>query len=203
MKITVVGGSHGTGSELASLAQQAGHEVTIVSRSAEAVAGTRVVHGDATDAVIAAEAVAGADAVVITVGGAKGKKLQRTAVTASVIAAMKAQGVSRILVQSSLGAGGSAAQLSGAIGFITKLVLAGPLADHNQQEAAVHASGLAWTIVRPTGLTNKDPLGDWTALQMTDEGTLKGSIPRADLAAFMLEALGNDESIGKAYGLSS
>lgn len=203
MKITLIGGSKGTGAELASLAQQAGHDVTIVSRSGSPLAGARVITGDAAEASTASEAVTGADAVVITVGGAKGKGFQRTAVTRSVVSAMEAVGTKRLLVQSSLGAGGSASQLPRVAGLITTMVLAKPLADHNQQEAVVHGSSLDWTIVRPTGLTNKEPIGSWTALKTTDDGTLKGSIPRRDLAAFMLQSLQDDTTIGKALGISS
>ena len=203
MNITVVGGSQGTGAALASLAQQAGHDVTIVSRAGTQMAGARTVTGSAAEPAVAAQAVDGADAVVITVGGAKGQDFQRTEVTRSVVAAMEAAGVKRLIVQSSLGAGGSSAQLPGVIGFITKTVLAKPLADHNKQEAVVQNSNLDWTIVRPTGLTNKDPLGRWTALEITDAGKLKGSIPRRDLAAFMLESVEDAATIHKAFGISS
>lgn len=202
MKITLIGGSQGTGAELASLAQQAGHDVTVVSRSGSAVAGARVITGNATDSATAAEAVTGADVVVITVGGAKGKDFQRTAVTRSVVAAMEAAGTKRLLVQSSSGAGDSGSQLPALVGLITKAVLAKPLADHNQQEAVVQSSALDWTIVRPTGLTDKEPVNEWTALEVTDDGKLKGSIPRRDLAAFMLQASQDDTTIGKALGIS-
>ena len=202
MKITLIGGSHGTGAALASLAQQAGHDVTIVSRSGAPLAGARVITGDATELATATEAVTGADVVVITVGGAKSTEFQRTAVTRSIVSAMQAAGTKRLLVQSSLGAGGSASQLPRVAGFITTLILAKPLADHNQQEAVVQDSSLDWTLVRPTGLTNKEPNNSWTALETTDDGLLKGSIPRRDLAAFMLQALEDDATIGKAFGVS-
>lgn len=141
--------------------------------------------------------------MVITVGGAKGKPLQRTAVTRSVLAAMEAAGTRHLLVQSSLGAGGSSSQLPGFFGFVTKVLLAKPLADHDQQEAVVQRATLDWTIVRPTALTDKEPLGRWSALAVTDAGKLTGSIPRGDLASFMLEALEDDSTIGKALGISS
>lgn len=209
MRISVIGGSRGTGAALVTLAQQAGHDVTIVSRTgatatnATGAAGARIIAGSATDPAVAAQAVEGADAVVITVGGAKGHKLQRTEVTRSVVSAMKSASVKRLIVQSSLGAGGSAVQLPAVAGFITKMVLAAPLADHNRQESLVQNSALDWTIVRPTGLTNHETPGAWTALEITDAGHLKGSISRGDLAAFMLQSLTDDTTIGKAFGISS
>lgn len=203
MKITLVGGSQGTGARLAALAREAGHDVTIVSRAADAAGAGRVITGDATDPTVAAEAVTGADAVVVTVGGAKGVPHQRTAVTKSVIKAMEEAGVRRLLVQSSLGAGDSTSQLPGPIGLITRLLLAKPLADHNEQEAAVRTSGLDWTVVRPTGLTDKRPTGAWRALEVADQGRLGGTITRADLAAYMLRVLEDDATIGKAIGVSN
>ena len=203
MRITNIGGSQGTGAQLASLAREAGHEVTVLSRSGTAPEGVRSVTGDATDPDAAAQAVAGADAVVITVGGAKGVPRQRAAVTRAAVKAMQEHGVRRLVVQSSLGAGDSSSQLPGPLGLITRLVLARPLADHNEQEAAVTGSGLDWTLVRPTGLTDKDPAGSWRALEVDSQGKLRGSIPRGDLAACMLEILTDDSAVGKAFGVSS
>lgn len=203
MRITIIGGSQGTGAHLASLAQQAEHEVTVVSRRGEGPEGARIITGSALDPGVCAEAVAGADAAVVTVGGARGVRHQRAAVTRTVIRAMQETGVRRLLVQSSVGSGDSAAQLPAAVRGITLLLLRGALADHNAQEEAVEDSGLDWTIVRPTGLSNSSPEGSWLALETASNQTLLGTIPRGDLAAFMLEALGDDAMIGKAVGISS
>lgn len=203
MKVTVIGGSQGTGRIVAELARDAGHEGTVLSRSGRAPSGVRSVTGDATDPAAARQAVEGADAVVVTVGGAKGVRRQRTAVTRAVITAMSGVGVRRLVVQSSLGAGDSGAQMPLPLRVLMKAVLAAPLADHNEQESAVTASGLDWTIVRPTGLTTKPATGTWKALQVGETGTLGGSIPRADLAAYILDAVSDDALVGKAVGVSS
>ncbi|MTB87596.1 SDR family oxidoreductase [Aeromicrobium senzhongii] len=203
MKITIIGGSQGTGAELARLASAAGHEVTVLSRSGSAPAGARSITGSATDPASAAAAVTGADAVVVTVGGAKGVRHQRAAVTAEIVTAMEQAGVRRLVVQSSLGAGDSARQLPGVLRWITPLLLASPLADHNAQEAAVMSSGLDWTIVRPTGLTRKPSTGAWTALEVGQPGTLRGTITRADLAAYLLQVVQDPSTIGAAIGISN
>src|SRR5690606_25660927 len=104
------------------------------------------------------------DAVVVTVGAAKNVRHQRAEVTRTVIRAMREAGVHRLVVQSSLGAGDSASQLPGPLGLITRVVLANPLADHNEQEQAVRESGLDWTVVRPTGLSDKPAKGRWQSL---------------------------------------
>lgn len=203
MKITIIGGSQGTGAQLAIAAVRAGHEVTVVSRSGNAPDGTTAVVGSATDSEVARSAVKGADAVVITVGDTKGVKHARTAVTRSVIEAMKDTGVSRLVIQSSLGAGDSGKQLPVPLRQLMKVLLAKPLADHNEQEAAVQGSGLDWTIVRPTGLSNSPSIGKWRAHEISYGATLGGTIPRVDLAAFILEIVADDSSIGKAFGISS
>lgn len=203
MQITIVGGSQGTGAQLAQLAMKAGHVVTVVTRSGQVPEGAERVMGSAADPAVARLAVTGADAVVITVGGAKGVKHQRTAVTRTVIEQMKGVGVRRLLVQSSLGAGESTSQLPALLRLPMRLMLAAPLTDHNEQETAVMASGLDWTIVRPAGLTDKPGTGAWQALETSEPGTLRGTIPRADLAASMLEALEDPSTIGSALGVSS
>ena len=87
--------------------------------------------------------------------------------------------------------------------LLMKGVLAAPLADHNEQEAAVMQSSLKWTIMRPTGLTDRPATGSWRALQVGEQGRLGGSIPRDDLAAYLLHVLEDDTLIGVAVGISS
>lgn len=203
MKLTVIGGSQGTGAKVAELALDAGHEVTVVSRSGSAPAGALVVTGSATDPEVARRAVDGADAVVVTVGGAKGVRRQRTGVTRAVVDAMSATGARRLVVQSSLGAGDSGAQMPLPLRLLMKVVLAAPLADHDAQEAVVRESGLDWTVVRPTGLTNAAGTGRWRAHEVGDGGRLGGTVPRADLAAYLLEVVSDDSLVGRAVGISS
>lgn len=205
MKLVIIGGNGGTGALLAKLAREANHEVTVVSRSAAHAADEQITHiqADASDPLLAAQAIAGADAVAITVGGSKGKQNARTSVTRSVVHAMEQNGPKRLLIQSSLGAGNSGTQLPGVIGFVSKVLLAKPLADHTEQKKLVENSALDWSIVRPTGLNNKPALGKWTALQVGESGRLGETITRHDLAAFMLQTLENEQSIHKAYGISN
>ena len=203
MNITIIGGSRGTGAQIAIAARQAGHQVNVVSRGGNAPVGTRAITGSATDPEVLREAVAGADAVVVTVGGSRGTSRARTRVTSAVIDAMREAGVRRLLVQSSLGTGDSAAQLPVPLRQLMKLVLAKPLADHNEQEEAVRESGLDWTIVRPTGLKNAPPTGTVRALEVADHGTLGGSVPRIDLAEFILSVIEDESTIRKAFGVSS
>lgn len=203
MRIVIIGGSQGTGAELAQQALAAGHEVTVLSRSGAGPDGARRVKGDASHPAVVTEAIDGADAVVVTVGGAKGVKHPRTQVTRAVIEAMQGAGVRRLLVQSSLGAGDSAQQMPQLLRTLMKVALAKPLADHDAQEAAVVRSGLDWTILRPTGLSGKPGTGTWQARRVSDGGYLKGQVTRADLASCMLEVLQDETTVSAALGVSS
>src|SRR5690625_203192 len=140
VRITIIGASKGTGVRLAVLATSAGHEVTALSRSGTAPDGVRAVAGDAADPAVVSGAGTGADAVVVTVGGAKGARRHRAVVTRSVVRAMEQAGARRLIVQSSLGAGDSGALMPAPLRLLMKGVLAAPLADHNEQEAAVIGS---------------------------------------------------------------
>lgn len=205
MKLAVIGGNSGTGAEVVRQAAADGHEVTCFSRSgSEALPdGVREVRADALDPAQLKEAIEGAEAVVVTVGGSKGSPRHRTEVIRSVISAMQQAGVRRLIVQSSLGAGDSGALMPTLLRLLAKATLAKPLADHNDQEALVFASGLDWTVVRPGGLTDKPATGHVIAQETKEGRAMKGMIPRADVAATILELLGDPGSHGKALGLGT
>lgn len=200
-KITVVGGSRGTGRAVVEAALAANHDVTVVSRSGTGVGAAHVVTGDATDPDVARRAVAGADAVIVCVGGVKGKTRPRTEVTRAVVDAMRHEGVRRLLVQTSLGVGGSEKQLPVPLRQIAPIMLAKPLADHDAQEDVVRASGLDWTIVRPAGLTDRPATHRWRA-RSDGAGTLGGRVSRADVADCLLSCLDDSSSVGAQLGVS-
>ena len=161
------------------------------------------VAGDATDPEVARAAVEGADAVVVTVGGATGAERNRAAVTRSVIAAMQSAGVRRLIVQSSLGVGDSMKLMPPPVRVFARTVLGKALADHAEQEAAVEASGLDWTILRPGGLTDDAAGGSYVA-QTTGEGRpMKGRISRADVAAHIVAILDDPASYGAALAMGT
>lgn len=203
MNITIVGGSQGTGATLASQAIAAGHSVTVISRSGKAPAGATVAKGSATDPSVVSSALSGADAVIVTVGATKGEENPRAEVTRTVVSAMKDAGVSRIIVQSSLGAGDSAKQIPFVLRGLMKVILGKHLVDHDHQEAAVQASGLDWTIVRPSGLKDEDVTGEYQVKTTEEKDGLKGTVNREDVADFMLKILEDTTTFKKAYGISN
>lgn len=159
--------------------------------------------GDATDPAVVRSAVEGADAVVVTVGGSAGADRNRAVVTRSVIAAMQAAGVRRLIVQSSLGVGDSMSLMPAPVRVFARTVLGKALADHAEQEAAAQASGLDWTIVRPGGLTDDPATGTYVA-QATSEGRpMKNRISRSDVAVHILKVLDDPASYGKALAMGT
>ena len=205
VNMTVVGGNAGTGAQVVRLAAEAGHSVTCLSRTGRMAASSQVrdVVGDATDAAVVASAIDGADAVVVAVGGSAGADRNRTAVTRSVIAAMEAAGVRRLVVHSSLGVGDSMSLMPAPVRVFARAVLGKALADHAEQEAAVQASGLDWTIVRPGGLTDDPATGNYVA-QTTSEGRpMKNRISRVDVAGHILQILNDPASYGQALAMGT
>lgn len=143
-----------------------------------------------------ASAVRGADAVVFAAGAGPGsgdarKKTVALGGAVKLVEAAKAEGVSRYLIVSSMGA--DKAPEDGSQGFGAYLQA------KFEADEAVRASGLDYTIVRPGGLTD-DP---GTGLVSVAERLERGQIPRADVAAVFVACLDEPETIGKSFDLIS
>lgn len=205
MKITVVGGNSGTGAQVVRMAQGAGHEVMCLSRRGMSapLPGVLDVAGDALDGEVVRTAVEDADVVIVTVGGASGTNRHRTAVTQSVISAMQDVGVRRLIVHSSLGVGDSMSLMPAPARLFTRTVLRSALADHADQEAAVAASGLDWTVVRPGGLTNGPATGSYVAQETADGLAMKGRISRADVASYIVGILDDPTTFRRALAMGT
>ena len=143
-----------------------------------------------------ASAVRGADAVVFAAGAGPGsgdarKKTVDLGGAVRLVEAAKAEGVSRYLIVSSMGA--DKAPEDGSEGFGAYLQA------KFEADEAVRASGLDYTVVRPGGLTD-DP---GTGLVAVAERLDRGQIPRADVAAVFLACLDDPGTIGKSFDLIS
>ncbi|MGV8849747.1 MAG: NAD(P)-dependent oxidoreductase [Propionibacteriaceae bacterium] len=198
MDITVVGASRGTGAEVVRQAVAAGHRVRAVSRSG-APGGDAITPFalDATDTEALRPAVAGADAVIVTVGGGQ---TSRADVTRAVIAAMTAEGVRRVVAQSSYGVGESYDSMPFVVKrLVVPLFLKRALADHAVQEAVIAASGLDWTVTRPGGLTSGDGSGSVRLAPGDGSSGSLGRIDRADAARVLLDAVADPSTFGHAF----
>jgi uncharacterized protein YbjT (DUF2867 family) len=212
VKLIVFGAAGGTGKHLVQLAAGAKHEVTAFVRTPSKLGpvpeGVRVVQGDATDAKAVEDAMAGQEGAFIAVGRPDRKQTTlREDTTRNVIAGMKKHGGKRIVYLSASGVGDSLAQakklsfLYGAI--LIPLMLKHPFADSVKAEDLLKASGLEYVLVRAVGLTNGPPKRDVTAITDGSAEGLKITIPRADVARFMLISMTGDRYVGQAPTLSS
>jgi uncharacterized protein YbjT (DUF2867 family) len=139
-----------------------------------------------------AAAVLGADAVVFAAGAGPGSGEARKQTmdrdgAVRLIEAAKANSIERYVIVSSRGAD---AQAQGD-GFAAYLRAKG------EADEAVRASGLAWTIVRPGGLTNEPGTGS------VSTATGDGEIPRDDVAATLVAVLDEPATAGRTFLLVS
>jgi nucleoside-diphosphate-sugar epimerase len=128
--------------------------------------------------------------VVVALGGktADVGETMLTDGTANIVAAMKREGVQRVSVVTSIGAGDSEQQAPFFFKVLMWTAMKKIFLDKNKQEDVVKKSGLEYCIVRPGGLTVEPPTGVINVIQGE-----AGSIARADVAQFCLDAIQVDD----------
>jgi nucleoside-diphosphate-sugar epimerase len=120
--------------------------------------------------------------------------------TKNVIEAMKENGVKRLAVVTSIGAGDSENQAPFFFKVLMWTAMKKIFQDKNAQEEVTRQSGLEYCIVRPGGLTVDPPTGVINVIKGE-----AGSIARADVADFCLAAVTQEDFpyIGQAPCISS
>jgi uncharacterized protein YbjT (DUF2867 family) len=186
MNLTVLGAAGVTGVQLVEQAIAAGHHVTALARSAENLTLTNpnlhVVQGDATDRAVVSQAMKGADAV-ISVLGARGPVIAEA--TRAVVAAAEQAGPDRILMLSSFAVARD--RLKPVSKLVTRMAMGSQIKDKTAGEEVLRASGLAWTIVYATFLTD-GPKTEPRVVPETEKVGMSQRISRADVASFLLQA---------------
>ena len=203
MKIALFGATGGTGQQLLEQAIKAGHQVTALVRDPAKLdrknSALTVIAGNVLQPADVDKVVSGADAVICSLGNTSNNPdMMVTQGTRNIIDAMQRLNVRRLLVVSSLGVGDSKDQVPFFFKVLMKTALRKTMEDKEAQEAAVRASRLDWTIVRPGGLTNDPPTGTYRV------GTdlTAGRITRADVADFILKELTRNEYIQQTPGIT-
>jgi uncharacterized protein YbjT (DUF2867 family) len=221
MKLTIFAATGGIGRQLLEQATAAGHDVTAVVRNPGRLSRpVRTVTADmaAPDPAALEAAVAGADAVLSGLGPRSNADAGIASQgTRAIVAAMQAAGVRRIVAVSAAPVGtvatpgrprpprhdpGDGFFMRHLLSHVASATLGQVFADLAQMEDVLAGSGMDWTVVRPPRLTGKPLTGSYrTAYGQNLRGGL--SVPRADVAHYMLRVLGQPDTIKQVIGIAS
>jgi len=205
MKIAVFGGSRGVGRQVLEQALAQGDEVQALLRHPDKFDFSHpclsIVPGNVLEPADVTACVAGADAVVCSLGGtADNPGDVVSAGTQNIITAMQTAGVKRLVVVTSIGVGDSKDQVPLAFKMLMKTVLKAAMEEKEKQETLVQTSGLDWVIVRPGGLTDGPRTGSYTA--GTEKSIKAGQVSRADVAEFVLQQVSDDRFLRRTPAIS-
>lgn len=206
MKIAVFGATGKTGVEITKQALAKGHQVTAFVRDPArmTIKDDRLsfVVGDVNDPSLIDKAVQGQDAIVCALGSRDLKKTTvRTIGTQHIIKAMEQRSVRRLIVVSAMGTGESWDTLSFISKFFYAVLLKSAREDHESQEVIVKKSGLDWTIIRPSGLTDGPRTGNYQVGEKIYTKT--SNISSADVADLILKELEQNVLIYKAVTITN
>ncbi len=209
MKVIVFGATGTIGKIVVRDCLKEGHKVVAYSRRPEKIGisnpNLQLASGDATDPIAVDKALEGADAVIITLGAGNSRSSTiRSRGTLTVIEAMHRKGIKRLICQSTLGAHESWENLN----FFWKRIMFGALLrpvflDHQVQEDLVRASGLDWTIVRPSAFTDDQISGGYKEHFGPSETGLSLKISRKDVADFLTRQIRDHRYMHAAVGISN
>jgi uncharacterized protein YbjT (DUF2867 family) len=186
-----------------------GLEVTVLVRNPEKLSATsravRVVTGDIrADSPIVRSAYAGQDAVISTLGVGQSFKSGGLIAEAAplIVGAMREHGVRRLVFTSAFGLGSTWQDTPLIPRLFVKTLLRDVYADKAAGDQIIRDSGLDWTIVYPTGLTN----GPRSETPRVGERLRLSGFPRvsrADVAAVLLRQLNDTTFVGKGILVST
>ena len=198
MRVVVAGGHGQIGRRLLRLLADGGHGAVGLVRNPDHVADLEALGAEAVvadlegDADVAA-AIEGADAVVFAAGAGPGSGAERKLTmdlggALKLIDAAKAAGVRRYLMISAMGTDNPAA--------------GGPMQPYLEAkagaDAALRASGLDWTILKPGRLTDDPGTGN---VALAESLGRRGEVSRDDVAAVLAAALQEPATDGRELEL--
>jgi len=196
LHVMVFGASGRLGLEITKVLTARGDKVTAFvrptsDRSQLEPLGVGFVVGDALDAgsVLAGLQQGEYDAVISAIGGFADVPPDYIG-NVNIFDAAKAEGVNRVIMISTIGAGDS----YDATPLLSRLLLAKILPLKTQAEEHLRDSGLDYTIIRPGGLTPGAGTGGGI---LSEDRTAMGFIAREDLAPLVVGILDDDRTIGK------
>jgi putative NADH-flavin reductase len=202
MRVTVFGANGRVGRHVVDAAREAGHELTVLSRSAELPVreGVTVVKGDIGDLEAVRRAMAGSEAVISAVGPRNNTREDELALEAgmrNVTQAMAEAGVRRLVVLS-----GAAVTVPGdrkpvidtvASRFV-RLMARHVVGAKQREFQVVAATDLDWTAVRPAIVTDGEARGYRLSMQLRPGARTT----RADVGQAMVDQLTDVEFVRQA-----
>ena len=206
MNLLVFGATGSIGRELVRQALDLGYRVSAFVRDPAKLdiehPELRVFAGNALEPASVEAAMRDQEAVLCALGAGR-KGVVRSEGTRNILRAMENAEVTRLICQTTLGAGESWGNLN----FFWKRVMFGMLLrqafeDHVMQENHVKQSRLDWTIVRPGAFTDGERTGKYRHGFPGSDRTTQLKISRADVADFMLRQLKDTTYLRQTPGLS-
>ena len=196
MHVLIIGASKGIGLETTRQALDAGYDVRALARSANtmALSNPRLekVPGDALKTENIEAALVEVDVVIQTLGVGLGDLIRPVHLfsdaTRVLIAAMKSQGVKRLICVTGFGAGDSRASISCLQRLPFQIVFGHAYDDKSLQEQLIKESELDWTITRPGVLISGPRTGHYRILSESSQWR-NGIISRADVAEFLIRQI--------------
>ncbi len=210
LKITDFGATGDTGKQILEQALEIGYEVVAFVRNPSKLNISNehltVIEGELSDAGLVESAIKGSNAVLSALGprgGSKDKPL--TQGMQNIIAAMKNQGVRRLIITSTLSAKDTKDKpdfKTKAMVNLVKTTMHAAYEDIVNVAETVRASDLDWTIVRLAILNNKPKSGKVKAGYI-GSGEVATQISRADIADFMLKQITDMKYLYEAPAISN
>ena len=194
MKVLIIGASKGIGLATTKAALAAGYDVRAFARSAAAMTLSdprlEKAQGDATRKQDVEAALAGVDAVILTLGVGLGELIKPVHLfsdaTRVIVTAMTARSVKRLICVTGFGAGDSRASIGLLQRVPFQIVFGRAYDDKTRQEDMIKQSGLDWTIGRPGVLLNGPKSSRYKVLREPSSWR-NGIISRASVADFLVK----------------
>ncbi|KTS07995.1 NAD(P)-dependent oxidoreductase [Microbacterium testaceum] len=209
--LLVLGGSGRTGKHVLTQAVERGHRVRALGRNPDSVsapAGVELVAGTPSRIDDIRRAADGVDAVVSALNNSRASDnpwakpvsppMFMTDATRDTLTVMNENGIRRLSVASTLGAGDSWRTLNPLFkGLIKTSGIRHGYTDHHGVDEVVRASDAEWVMARSVALTDAPPRGPLrAALAGAEKPGL--SISRVEVARFLLDALQDDTWLRQA-----
>ena len=196
MKVLIIGASKGIGLATTKAALAAGYDVRAFARSAAAMTLSdprlEKAQGDATRKQDVEAALAGVDAVILTLGVDLGELIKPVHLfsdaTRVIVTAMTASSVKRLICITGFGAGDSRASIGLLQRVPFQIVFGRAYDDKTRQEDLIKQSGLDWTIARPGVLLNGPQSNRYKVLREPSSWR-NGIISRASVADFLVKQI--------------